>query len=82
MSKSSPVVVQPDPETGQAVSSDAIEAASSIGPPRGFRDKLYTSRTLVMPDGRTLSVAHGRVYAVDDDQYAFLKAHPDIEPLE
>ncbi|NWB30715.1 hypothetical protein [Pseudomonas gingeri] len=58
------------------------EAVSPIGPARVFRDKLFTSRTLVMPDGLTLPVAQGRVYACGDDQYAFLKAHPDLEPLE
>jgi len=79
MSKSSPVTVQPD--AGEVLSTSAIDATSTAGP-RGFRDKLYTSRTLVMPDGRTLPVAQGRVFAVDDDQHAFLKAHPDLEPLE
>lgn len=56
-------------------------AAEPIGPPRVFRDKLFTSRTLILPDGATLPVVAGRVVACGDDQYAFLKAHPDLEQL-
>lgn len=52
-----------------------------IGPARVFRDKVYTSRTLIMPDGRTLPVSQGRVTAVGDDQFDYLKAHPDLEQL-
>jgi hypothetical protein len=55
--------------------------AEPIGPLRVFRDKLFTSRTLILPDGATLSVVAGRVAACGDDQYAFLKAHPDLEQL-
>lgn len=51
-----------------------------VGPARVFHDTLYTSRYLVMPDGRTLPVADGRITACGDDQYAFLSAHPDLEP--
>lgn len=50
-----------------------------------FRDKVYTSRTLIMPDSdRTLSVAKGRVeVSVSDEQaVAYLKAHPELEPLK
>ena len=48
-----------------------------------FRDKVYTSRTLIIPDSaRTLSVAKGHVeVSVSDEQaVAYLKAHPEIEP--
>lgn len=48
------------------------------GPGRVFRDTLYTSRTLVLPDGSTLAVTKARVTATTDDQLAFLKAHPDL----
>jgi hypothetical protein len=56
-------------------------AVEPIGAPRVFRDKLFTSRTLILPDGATLSVEAGRVTACGDDQYAFFKAHPDLEQL-
>jgi hypothetical protein len=48
-----------------------------------FRDKVYTSRTLIIPGSdRTLSVAKGRVeVSVSDEQaIAYLKAHPELEP--
>ena len=63
---------------GFPVTADAVE---SIGPARVFRDKVFTSRTLVSPSGETLSVIAGRVTACGDDQYAFLKTHPDLEQL-
>ncbi|QXI31670.1 hypothetical protein [Pseudomonas vanderleydeniana] len=81
MSKSSPVV-PPDSAEGQAVAPDTVSAAIAVGPARVFRDKVYTSRTLVMSDGSTIPVARGRVSAAGDDQYAFLKAHPEFEPLQ
>ncbi|AEV64295.1 Hypothetical protein PSF113_4299 [Pseudomonas ogarae] len=46
-----------------------------------FRDIRYTSRTLIMPDDTTLPVIAGQVTACGDDQYAFLKAHPDMQLL-
>lgn len=48
---------------------------------RVFRDKVFTSRTLIMQSGSQLAVVAGLVTAGDDDQYAFLKAHPDLEQL-
>lgn len=50
-------------------------------PARTFRDKVYTSRTLILPDGTTLPVAKGRVSALGDDQFHYLSTHPDFEPL-
>jgi hypothetical protein len=50
-----------------------------------FRDKVYTSRTLIIPDtGRTLPVAKGLVeVSVSDEQaLSFLKANQEFEPLE
>lgn len=64
---------------GFPATADAVE---SIGPARVFRDKVFTSRTLILPSGETLPVIAGRVTACGDDQYAFLKAHPDLEQLK
>ena len=50
-------------------------------PARTFRDKVYTSRTLILPNGATLPVAKGRVSAFGDDQLHYLSTHPDFEPL-
>jgi len=50
-----------------------------------FRDKVYTSRTLCIPDtNRTLSVAKGfvEVSASDEQAVTYLKSHPEIEPPE
>jgi hypothetical protein len=49
-----------------------------------FRDKVYTSRTLIIPEtGRTLSVAKGavEVSASDEQALTYLKAHEEFEPL-
>ena len=48
---------------------------------RTFRDKVYTSRTLILPGGAALPVAKGRVSAFGDDQFHYLSTHPDFEPL-
>ncbi|KPZ06427.1 Uncharacterized protein ALO41_01124 [Pseudomonas amygdali pv. ulmi] len=63
------------------------QAASPTASPvavRTFRDPLYTSRTLILPDDRTLAVAKGIVTALADDAVAVhcLSTHPDLEPLE
>lgn len=55
------------------------ESASSG--PSVFRDTLYTSRVLVLPDGRQLAVAQGRVSADAGDGAAleYLSQHPDLQ---
>jgi len=58
------------------------EPALLVGPVRVFRDKLYTSRTLVFPDGSTAPVIKARVAACGDEQYEFLKARPDMEQVQ
>lgn len=55
--------------------------APVLSPARTFRDKVYTSRTLILPGGATLPVAKGRVHAADDQQFQFLGTHPDFERL-
>ncbi|MBN3862078.1 hypothetical protein HCU66_07525 [Pseudomonas frederiksbergensis] len=46
-----------------------------------YRDKVYTSRTLIMPEGRTLAVARGRVTVTKADTHAvaFLDQQADFE---
>ncbi len=49
-----------------------------------FRDKLYTSRTLILPDsGRPLAVfkAQVSVQATDAEALEYLKAHEEFELL-
>jgi len=57
------------------------EPPNTIGSARVFRDTRYTSRTLIMPNGQPVPVIAGQVTACGDEQYAFLKAHPDLQPL-
>ncbi|AZC23229.1 hypothetical protein [Pseudomonas sessilinigenes] len=47
-----------------------------------FRDTLYTSRVLILPDGRQLAVKRGQVTAEAGDQVAldYLRSHPDLQP--
>lgn len=49
-----------------------------------FRDTAYTSRVLILPDGRQLAVARGRVSVPPDDAVAleYLGKHPDLKPLQ
>ncbi|MBC2383546.1 hypothetical protein HF209_21615 [Pseudomonas sp. WS 5096] len=50
-----------------------------------FRDKLYTSRTLILPDsGRPLAVfkAQVSVPATDTEALEYLKAHEEFELLQ
>ena len=48
-----------------------------------FRDKAFTSRTLVMPGGRLLQVSKARlqVKALDAQALDFLDGHADLERL-
>lgn len=63
-------------------SQDVIAADRPVASGRVFRDTLYTSRTLVFPDGSTAAVTKGRVSASTDKQFVFLKAHPDLELVQ
>jgi hypothetical protein len=50
-----------------------------------FRDKVYTSRTLILPRiKRSLAVIKGRVEvsASDEQAISYLKTNPEFEPLK
>ncbi|WP_340051125.1 hypothetical protein [Pseudomonas proteolytica] len=47
-----------------------------------FLDQVYTSRTLILPDGRAASVAKGRITASDDTLLGFLSQHSDFKQAE
>lgn len=49
-----------------------------------FRDTLYTSRTVILPDGRTLAVANCLVSvdSTDDAALKCLKTHTEFEQLK
>ncbi|SDR37152.1 hypothetical protein SAMN04490186_5718 [Pseudomonas grimontii] len=61
------------------MSKNKPDGQDEAGPGRVFRDTLFTSRTLVLPDGSTLAVSKARVTASTDEQFAFLKAHPELQ---
>lgn len=68
-----------------AKTTDKSGAESSPASLLTFRDKVYTSRTLIIPEaGRTLPVAKGLVeVSVSDEQaLSYLKANQEFEPLE
>lgn len=46
-----------------------------------FRDTVFTSRTLILPDGRSLPVTRSCVMAVAGDTVAleYLQSHPDLK---
>lgn len=80
---------QPNPATEVPVVSTtdivadetATAALIPVSTGRIFRDNVFTSRTLIMPDGRSLPVSKGRVTALGDDQFEYLNNHPDLELL-
>ncbi|MDP9526152.1 hypothetical protein [Pseudomonas protegens] len=61
-----------------------LTAESASAGPAVFRDTLYTSRVLILPDGRQLAVAQGRVSAPTGDSVAleYLSNHPDLQLQE
>lgn len=58
---------------------EPVQTVKPLGPPRIFRDTVFTSRTLVLPNGSTASVTKGQVTAFGDDQFAYFSTHPDLE---
>ena len=59
-----------------------VSGETPITPGRPFRDSVYTSRTLVLPDGETIRVAQGRATAVSIKQFEYLNTHPDLQLIE
>lgn len=68
-----------------AADSVAAEAATvaSIEPVKAlvFRDKEFTSRTLILSEGRTVQVVRGLVEATDPELLSFLRARSSFEPV-
>lgn len=66
------------------VSPKRITDESASAAPSVFRDTLYTSRVLILPDGRQLVVAKGQVSADPGDIVAqdYLSTHPDLQLQE
>ena len=71
----------PDDKVTEPAALVLQKTTSVADPVRAFRDKVYTSRTLILPSGAALPVAKGRVNATTDDQLQYLSTHPDFERL-
>ncbi|TWR83887.1 hypothetical protein [Pseudomonas saxonica] len=71
----------PDDKVADPVAPVLSKTTPVMDPVRTFRDKVYTSRTLILPSGEVLPVAKGRVHAADDQQFQYLSTHPDFERL-
>lgn len=67
-----------------AVSADAQEAPAVAVATVTYRDKVFTSRTLILPSGAALAIAKGAatVPASDTDAVAFLDTHADFEKAQ
>ncbi|MBD9609495.1 hypothetical protein ABH908_004570 [Pseudomonas frederiksbergensis] len=73
------------PQDDSAVQDLATATSSTLtASTTTFRDTLYTSRTLILPDDRTLAVAKGviAVSTTDDVALQYLKAHAEFEQLK
>ena len=66
-----PAVVDPPPAGGLAAGGIVV-----------FHDQVYTSRTLILPDGCAVSVAKGRITARDDTLLGFLSQHSEFKQVE
>ena len=71
----------PDDKVTEPVTPVLQKSTPAQSPARTFRDKVYTSRMLILPNGVTLPVAKGRATAVDDQQFQYLNSHPDFQRL-
>lgn len=71
---------QDDSTAPEPVPISAVQMTSTVT----FRDTLYTSRTVILPDGRTLAVAKAQVSVDGTDDVALqcLKANTEFEQLK
>ena len=70
-----------DDKTGATVAPDLQKIAPVVEVARVFRDTVFTSRTLILPDGSPLPVAKGRVTAVTDEHFQYLRTNPEFVAL-
>ena len=70
---------------GETMAKTSETPVAGAGIDSTFRDKLYTSRTLILPDsGRPLAVLKAQVsiQATDAEALEYLKAHEEFELLQ
>jgi hypothetical protein len=54
---------------------------SAAAPAPVFRDRKFTSRILILPEGRTAKVIAGTIVATTDELLAVLDQHEDFERI-
>lgn len=69
------------PEIPDARPVQMLSQVAEVVPATIFRDKVFTSRTLILPGGGQASVAKGQIAASTSELLACLNAHKDFEPL-
>ncbi|WP_262499618.1 hypothetical protein [Pseudomonas rhodesiae] len=57
-------------------------AGLAVGESVVFLDQVFTSRTLILPDGRAADVIKGRISASDDVLHNYLSKHADFKQTE
>lgn len=67
------------PADGRAEAAAAVQIEAMPAP--AFRDKKYTSRTLILSDNRTAQVTAGKISATDADLLVLLNEHPEFERI-
>lgn len=67
-----------DVPTAEGGSVDAVAPAEVVKVPV-FRDKEYTSRTLILSEKRTVQIVGGRVEATDPELLTFLRTRSSFE---
>lgn len=85
MAKTVDTLVSDEPAFASPMREPLLLTASATPELLKFRDKVYTSRLLIVPDtDRTLPVSKGvvEVLASDTDAVKFLKANAEFELLK
>lgn len=70
-------ILQPDEEGAEATAVDHLAAP----PVPIFRDRKYTSRTLILTGNRTAQVTAGKIVATSDELLALLNGLEDFERI-
>ena len=71
-------------KTSESPAVEGIQAVPVVVPAEPikypvFRDKEFTSRTLILPEGRTVKVVQGKVEASDPELLTLLRARTSFE---
>lgn len=70
-------------ETPESTETQGVQSVEQVVPAQMvsapvFRDKRYTSRTLILPDGLTAQVTKAQIAADTAELLAYLESHEDF----